>query len=91
MREADVAIRLSPPTQPDLIQRHLFTGHMGIFAAPSYLKKYGSPNNINDIHRVIQQLKDKSNIDKKLIIYRILNRTYPDLHYSDIGKLLDKN
>ena len=49
MREADVAIRLSPPTQPDLIQRHLFTGHMGIFAAPSYLKKYGSPNNINDL------------------------------------------
>src|SRR3546814_8583497 len=25
MREADVAIRMSPPRQPDLIQRHLLT------------------------------------------------------------------
>ena len=39
MREADVAIRLSPPRQPDLIQRHLFTGHVGIFASKKYIEK----------------------------------------------------
>ena len=37
MREADIAIRLSPPRQPDLIQRHLFTGHMGIFESYDYI------------------------------------------------------
>ncbi len=43
MREADVAIRLSPPRQADLIQRHLLTMHMHIYAAASYLKKNGLP------------------------------------------------
>ena len=43
MREADVAIRLLPPRQPELIQRHLMTVHNYIYAAPSYLKKFGTP------------------------------------------------
>ena len=34
MREADVAIRMAPPRQPELIQRHLMTVHMNIYAAP---------------------------------------------------------
>jgi DNA-binding transcriptional LysR family regulator len=34
MREADVAIRLRQPTQPDLIQRRLFTVHFHIYASP---------------------------------------------------------
>src|SRR3546814_10351768 len=41
MREADVAIRMAPPRQPELIQRHLLTVHMQIFAAPSYIKRQG--------------------------------------------------
>jgi DNA-binding transcriptional LysR family regulator len=41
MREADVAIRLSPPRQADLIQRHLLTVHMQVYAAPSYIQRYG--------------------------------------------------
>ena len=55
MREADVAIRVKPPTQPDLIQRHLFTGHLGIYAAPSYLNRFGAPATIAELtqHRVI--------------------------------------
>ena len=43
MRQADVAIRLRQPTQPDLIQRRLFTVHMHLYAAPSYLKRFGEP------------------------------------------------
>jgi DNA-binding transcriptional LysR family regulator len=39
MREADVAIRMAPPRQPELIQRHLLTVHMHIYAAPDYIKK----------------------------------------------------
>ncbi|WP_106754807.1 LysR family transcriptional regulator [Pannonibacter carbonis] len=55
MREADIAIRLRQPTQPDLIQRKLFTVHFHVYAAPSYLKRYGTPNSIADLdnHRLV--------------------------------------
>ena len=43
MREADVAIRLRQPTQPDLIQRKLFSVHFHVYASPEYLKRYGTP------------------------------------------------
>jgi DNA-binding transcriptional LysR family regulator len=38
MREADVAIRLNPPRQPDLVQRRLMTVHTHLYAAPEYLE-----------------------------------------------------
>ena len=55
MREADVAIRMHPPKQPDLVQRHLMAIHWEVFAAPSYLKKHGVPNRPEDLdnHRII--------------------------------------
>jgi DNA-binding transcriptional LysR family regulator len=55
MREADVAIRMAPPRQPELIQRHLLTVHMHIYAAPGYIKRYGAPKSPDEIdeHRVI--------------------------------------
>ena len=55
MREADVAIRLRQPTQPDLIQRKLFTVHFHMFAAPSYIQRFGSPKSIDELdgHRII--------------------------------------
>jgi DNA-binding transcriptional LysR family regulator len=55
MREADVAIRLSPPRQADLIQRLLLTVHMHIYAAPSYVKRAGMPSSPADLdaHKLI--------------------------------------
>jgi DNA-binding transcriptional LysR family regulator len=55
MREADCAIRLSQPMQPDLIQRKLFTVHFHIYASPSYLAKYGAPASIAELgkHRMV--------------------------------------
>ena len=55
MREADVAIRVARPTQPDLIQRRLMTVHTHIYAAPSYLAKHGTPETLEDLdrHRLI--------------------------------------
>jgi len=55
MREADVAVRLAPPRQADLIQRHLLTVHMSIFAAPVYLEKHGTPVSAADLdsHRIV--------------------------------------
>lgn len=55
MREADVAIRVHRPTQPDLIQRRLMTVHTHIYGAPSYLERHGVPKSMEDLdrHRLI--------------------------------------
>jgi DNA-binding transcriptional LysR family regulator len=55
MRHADCAIRLRQPQQSDLIQRKLFTVHMHIYAAPSYINKYGEPHSLEELddHRII--------------------------------------
>jgi DNA-binding transcriptional LysR family regulator len=55
MREADCAVRMQPPRQADLIQRHLFTIHVHVFASPTYLKRYGTPRSAADLdkHRII--------------------------------------
>ena len=49
MREADVAIRMGTPTQPDLIQRHLMTVHSHIYASPSYLEEFGPIESADDL------------------------------------------
>jgi DNA-binding transcriptional LysR family regulator len=55
MREADVAIRMHPPKQPDLVQRHLLTMQWHVVASPEYLKKHGVPQRAEDLdaHRLI--------------------------------------
>ena len=55
MREADVAIRLRQPTQPDLIQRKLFSVHFHAYASPEYLKRFGTPQTFEqlDDHRIV--------------------------------------
>ena len=55
MREADVAIRLRRPAQPDLIQRRLFTVHFHAFASKDYIKRFGEPKSPEDLdnHRLV--------------------------------------
>jgi DNA-binding transcriptional LysR family regulator len=55
MREADVAIRLRQPTQPDLIQRKLFSVHFHAYASPEYVKRFGTPRTLDELdsHRVL--------------------------------------
>ena len=55
MREADIAIRMRRPAQPDLIQRRLFTVHYHAFASPDYVKRFGEPKTIADLdeHRLV--------------------------------------
>src|SRR5207248_2785678 len=55
MREADVAIRLRLPTQPDLIQRKLFSVHFHAYASPEYVKRFGTPRVLEELdnHRVV--------------------------------------
>ncbi len=49
MREADVAIRMQPPTQPDLVRRKLMVGHTHLYAAESYLEAHGEPAGLGDL------------------------------------------
>jgi DNA-binding transcriptional LysR family regulator len=55
MREADVAIRLSPPRQADLVQRHLLTVHINVYAAAGYIKTKGMPKSVDELdeHRIV--------------------------------------
>jgi DNA-binding transcriptional LysR family regulator len=49
MREADAAIRLHMPEQPDLIQRHLTTIHFQLCASKDYLAKNGTPSSAREL------------------------------------------
>ena len=51
MREADMALRLREPMQPDLIRRRLFTVHFHAYASADYLKKHPQPRTIDDLDR----------------------------------------
>ncbi len=49
MREADVALRLREPMQPDLIRRKLFTVHFHAYASVDYLKRHHQPRGVEDL------------------------------------------
>ncbi len=55
MREADVAIRMHPPKQPDLVQRHLMAIDWHVCASPDYIKRHGTPTRVEDLdsHRLV--------------------------------------
>ena len=55
MREADVAIRLTAPRQPDLIQRHLMSLKYNVYASPDYIKEHGTPRTPQDLdhHKIV--------------------------------------
>ncbi len=49
MREADVAIRMHTPKQPDLVQRHLMTIRWSVVASKEYLAKRGTPTRAEEL------------------------------------------
>ncbi len=55
MRAADVAIRMIPPRQPDLVQRHLLTVRFHVYGSVDYLKRSGIPQSLEDLraHKLI--------------------------------------
>lgn len=60
MREADVAIRMTQPRQPDLIQRHLMSVQFHLYGSVDYLKRRGIPQTVEDLaeHDLIIYGKD---------------------------------
>ena len=55
MREADVAIRMGAPRQPDLVQRHLLSIGLHIYGHVDYLKRHGTPQSLEALceHTII--------------------------------------
>jgi DNA-binding transcriptional LysR family regulator len=78
MREADVAIRLHRPHQPDLIQRRLFAVHHNAYASADYIKRFGEPKTLQDLdeHRIVTLAEDQPL--HFLEVHRFLTRG-PDL------------
>jgi DNA-binding transcriptional LysR family regulator len=69
MREADVAIRMHPPKQPDLVQRHLMTLEWKVCATSDYLKKHGVPARAEDLD------------EHKLILFGDYHPPVPDINW----------
>ena len=55
MRQADVAVRLKPPRQPDLIQRHLRTIRFHLYASKGYVDSNEAPQSVEELsdHRLV--------------------------------------
>ncbi|MSO96821.1 MAG: LysR family transcriptional regulator [Rhodospirillaceae bacterium] len=54
-READIAVRMFRPNQPDLIAKHVGDVVMGLYGAKSYLKKNGRPERTEELkqHKLV--------------------------------------
>ena len=51
-RDADIAVRMFPPTQLDVVARHLFDVPLGFFASKEYLDKHGYPENMEELFKL---------------------------------------
>jgi DNA-binding transcriptional LysR family regulator len=75
MREADVAIRMHPPKQPDLVQRHLMTIEWHLYASPDYLKRHGVPQRADDLDA------------HKLVLFGDYRPPVPDINWlAEVGR-----
>ncbi len=64
-READIALRMFRPTQPDLVARRLTDMPLGFYAHQSYLDEYGTPESFDDfkLHTLIGFDQNRDFID----------------------------
>lgn len=61
MREADCAIQVYKSSAPDVVQRKITTIHNDLYASNDYLRKYGIPRKVEDLHdhQIISYAEDK--------------------------------
>lgn len=95
MREADVAIRMAMPTQPDLVKLRLCTIHTHLFASPEYVERHGVPQSLEEIdeHDLIvygdEAPPTLRNVNWPLFIgLKAHNRRQPRLQVNNIYGLL---
>jgi len=48
-READIAVRMTPPRQEQLVARRVGCAEVGLHAHPGYLEKHGTPATLDDL------------------------------------------
>jgi len=73
MREADVAVRMFPAKQPDLIQKQLTSLRNSAFASNDYLRAHGVPTKAADLK------------NHKLVVFG----EDPRLPFADVNRLLE--
>lgn len=61
-READIAVRMTEPTQVDLIVRRAGALALGFYGAPDYLARRGTPQGFEDLPRHILMGYDQSDL-----------------------------
>ena len=75
MREADVAIRMHAPRQPDLVQRHLMTIRWTVLASRVYLESRGTPERVDELD------------DHALILFGSYRPPVPDINWlAEVGR-----
>lgn len=54
-READIAVRMHRPRQPDVVARKLGEFRLGLYAARAYVARHGAPETVGDLpaHRFV--------------------------------------
>jgi len=50
-READIAVRMTPPRQETLVARHIGRIELGMYATRQYLARRGAPKTIDDLEK----------------------------------------
>ena len=85
--EADIAIQLTRPTNPDIKVVKLGRIHSMLAAAPSYLAIYGMPKSIEDLrkHRLAMQFADQTKSRE------LLSALLPDTDLSKLVKFSTNN
>src|SRR6185312_13787435 len=48
-READIAVRMAPPTQNALVAKKVGEVQLGFYAAPDYIDRHGMPMGMDEI------------------------------------------
>ncbi|MBD8065392.1 LysR family transcriptional regulator [Devosia sp. PTR5] len=59
-READIAVTLERPREGRLVARKLTDYRLGLYASPTYLRRYGAPNSLDGLaaHRLVGYVED---------------------------------
>jgi DNA-binding transcriptional LysR family regulator len=85
--EADLAIQLTRPTNPDVKIVKLGRIHSMLAAAPSYLAIYGTPKTVDDLrnHRLAMQFADQTKS------HELLTGLLPGIALSDLVKFSTNN
>ncbi len=85
--EADIAVQLTRPTNPDIKVVRLGRIHSMLAAAPSYLAIYGTPKSVADLrkHRLALQFADQTRTQE------LVSGLFPDLELNEIVKFCTNN